>query len=387
MQETYPKKNKTNCRASMIASFLKKVREYCTDLQKTLRNLDLEKAVSLILGWGGIFSNAVGLFVAVFSNLSLLKEGHVVPFLRINTATAISLSVNIVLLSIFCYKKKDYKTFTIITIMINGLFNFPMMIVSIGFLFYFYYPILAAFIGFSGLKISQFFLSFLTIGIADILFLRSAKDGVDITVGTLSVVHAKYIIPPTVTFILINVLSFVLHQIYLQDKRKILENEEKLKKLANRDGLTGAYNRRILEEDLEVKDIKAIAMIDIDNFKSINDTYGHLKGDDVLISLVQLLYDARTFNFQVYRYGGEEFCILSCLPRNETLQLIEKFINDVRANLRVKGQPVTVSIGVSTDFSKLDKETMKVAADDYLYKAKKNGKNKACVDDVFMFEV
>jgi len=180
----------------------------------------------------------------------------------------------------------------------------------------------------------------------------------------------------------------------VQDISLQLELEQRLKALANTDALTGAYNRRYveklflhaLEEWSSENDNLAILMLDIDHFKSINDTYGHSTGDDVLVAFTQLCQ--RCLGDQGYfsRFGGEEF--LAVLPGMDLSSAVAS-AEHIRAEteaLRIdKGTgndiAFTVSIGVAV-YNKTEKETLDqlvYRADEALYRAKNTGRNQVCV--------
>lgn len=166
---------------------------------------------------------------------------------------------------------------------------------------------------------------------------------------------------------------------------------ERLELLAITDGLTGLFNHRHFRERIDEEFARAMrygldlscVIYDIDDFKLINDTFGHLNGDHVLQEI-----GARTLKFirktdVAARYGGEEFAIVMPQTGYEgALAQSERLLDELRLT-PYKGMPadqkVTVSIGVGV----LDRETMSDcealirAADSALYQAKRNGKNQA----------
>lgn len=175
------------------------------------------------------------------------------------------------------------------------------------------------------------------------------------------------------------------HEEFLCRVLKNIESQEMLitiRELAHRDPLTKAYNRRYLYEQGETLFRKfgaqgklSVVMIDLDNFKSVNDRYGHSVGDSLLIEVVEILKS----NFKqetVARYGGEEFTLLSTRPYSELVNDINHFMDVFRATQFTEHNLVkTCSVGVCNDplssFEKLIERS-----DQRLYKAKNTGKNK-----------
>lgn len=166
---------------------------------------------------------------------------------------------------------------------------------------------------------------------------------------------------------------------------EITKTQNRLKKQAFTDSLTGVFNRVqmpfCLEEAIEKNREKGIAsticLIDIDNFKTINDTYGHDAGDKVLMALSRCILSIIDTGDTLFRIGGEEFLILL---KDRNAEDGGKTAESVRAAVAklpiLKNHPVTISVGVSevqTDYTY--REWMKLT-DDKLYAAKRNGRNK-----------
>ena len=127
-----------------------------------------------------------------------------------------------------------------------------------------------------------------------------------------------------------------------------------------------------------------IAILDIDNFKKINDTYGHIVGDNVLKQFVQIIITITLSSDIVCRYGGEEFVIIfTKTSREGAIRAAEKIREKVEKhqflfNEEIKDVHVTVSIGFAAfdDDCGKEKNNILMIADERLYKAKKAGKNK-----------
>lgn len=163
---------------------------------------------------------------------------------------------------------------------------------------------------------------------------------------------------------------------------------EEIQQIAIRDALTGLYNRRGLFEVAEREIDRALryqrplslCLLDIDHFKQVNDTYGHLVGDEVLVKLAQILnHNIRTIDV-AGRYGGEEFILLAVENDIESAgKLAErlcKFIAGRPMAGSVQGVTITVSIGVVQMSDSLsDLPTLIQAADQALYLAKHSGRN------------
>ncbi len=164
-----------------------------------------------------------------------------------------------------------------------------------------------------------------------------------------------------------------------------LEKQNKsLVELSIRDQLTGVYNRRhfisILNSELEYfktyKQHFYLLMIDIDDFKQINDKHGHLFGDDVLRKVAQQLVISTREHDIIARYGGEEFvAVISHLNPDDSLTISERIRSNIsKLDLRYNAK-VTVSIGITSNIESDSIEEVIERADKMLYKAKHSGKN------------
>jgi diguanylate cyclase (GGDEF)-like protein len=187
----------------------------------------------------------------------------------------------------------------------------------------------------------------------------------------------------SVYMILKDIENISLKLLYLLNKISL----DNISNIALKDSLTGFFNRHILDTVLakEISRVKrynyklSIIMIDLDNFKKINDTYGHLVGDEVLMHFARVVKSNLRESDYAFRYGGEEFLIL--LPHTDldgavtVAERIRKQIEDYKFPVAKK---ITVSCGVK-ELINLDNPYLDIEmADRYLYIAKKSGKNK-CV--------
>lgn len=164
--------------------------------------------------------------------------------------------------------------------------------------------------------------------------------------------------------------------------RKQENTSEFLAGLSIRDGLTGIYNRRFLDMQLANKISKlkedvygkfSMVMIDVDNFKKFNDTQGHQAGDELLKELAKLFTESLRDGDVVYRYGGEEFCMmLDGANKKEAVMVCER----IRTMVELYAS-VTISMGVSTFPNDAEiMEDLIAKADEAMYTAKETGKNK-----------
>lgn len=160
----------------------------------------------------------------------------------------------------------------------------------------------------------------------------------------------------------------------------IRRNDQRLVNMAKTDSLTGLVNRRGFNEALS----KVLSrnkgkqlflfLVDIDNFKQINDSHGHLIGDQILIRVATLLKEA--FTHTVARWGGDEFAGFHIGEREETLNLVNNFLSAVRTDAVLAPYEVTVCFGI-TGYKEGDSaNTLLYRADRALYVAKELGKDR-----------
>jgi len=220
-----------------------------------------------------------------------------------------------------------------------------------------------------------------------IIFITCLSSEEDESIG-LSLGAVDYLIKP---FRLAILCQRVAIHLELKRQRDLLNRQSLV------DGLTGIPNRRAFDERLDMEWRRAkrtgeqlsLVMIDIDNFKNYNDTYGHLAGDDCLRRVARILAESlnRPGDF-VARYGGEEFaCILPGIDDEGLMAVAER----LRANVAALQIPhaaatvpipwVTVSIGATIydPARETDHDTIIALADQQLYRAKREGRNRSCM--------
>ena len=169
----------------------------------------------------------------------------------------------------------------------------------------------------------------------------------------------------------------------------LLRVNEELDRMAALDGLTGLFNRRatlarfdeLCRLSIRYKQPVACAMIDVDHFKRVNDSFGHAAGDDVLVDMARTLRASLRESDIIGRMGGEEFVVL--LP-NQTVTTSKPLLDRLRSNIADTPVPTcagpirfTISTGVS-DSQQFgwDTKRMLAGADEALYRAKHGGRNR-----------
>lgn len=180
----------------------------------------------------------------------------------------------------------------------------------------------------------------------------------------------------------IDTFNFIISEFLSIYKLKYIYTEQVYKSCV--DSLTGLYNRHQFDIGLEQEFNRAqryktpfsIAMIDIDYFKNINDTFGHQFGDYVLEEISTITQHAFRKTDIIYRYGGEEIVIIMPETDSEHAYLPLERLREKISSHDFRGQNVTVSIGIGDYQENLSAKDILKQADNMLYKAKSNGRNR-----------
>lgn len=173
-------------------------------------------------------------------------------------------------------------------------------------------------------------------------------------------------------------------------EQKVKARTESLQQLANTDQLTQINNRRAILDRLDYEFQKfqrqprslSVLMLDIDHFKAINDTFGHLEGDKMLVAVAQLIAGACRQTDSVGRYGGEEFLVVLPETSMEDAKDLAERMRLSMVDCRTKnGDALTCSIGVATLQEGQGILELIQVADDRVYTAKRRGRNQVVFAD------
>ncbi len=193
-------------------------------------------------------------------------------------------------------------------------------------------------------------------------------------------------------------LAQLLERVQESDRAKAQLLEElgvktqQLEVMVKQDSLTGVHNRRFLEQVLELEfqkaqlndDLLSLALLDLDNFKSINDQFSHHVGDQVLCTVGQLMRNCVRAKDVAARYGGEEFVLALPKASLEQAQVIcerlRKSIEEYPWDEIHPRLKVTASIGIAVNSEVQNHEKLLQLADEQMYRAKRNGKNRVVTE-------
>lgn len=203
-----------------------------------------------------------------------------------------------------------------------------------------------------------------------------------------------FVLNAITAFLVVSVLIYMFFSAVLRDKEKLKLQNDRLSELANRDSLTQLLNRRAMKQRLEIAaDRKqnnnvefVIAIVDVDDFKQINDKYGHDCGDMVLKNVVGVIKENVRETDYVSRWGGDEILILfNKSSMSGVVSCVERIHNEIE-NFRFEynGEPliVTITAGICQSDNYFMYQDVILEADRRLYDGKHKGKNRIVYETV-----
>ncbi|MBR5646813.1 MAG: GGDEF domain-containing protein [Treponema sp.] len=339
----------------------------------------LNKRISLVMLMCAIIGNVLGAFESFFIELPLVAK--ILPVCAV---------VILTILLILGFKTEKTRAFNFVSIFITTSVIFPLMFFANGGFqsgMPFYLLVSSVFIVF-GLKGAARIILFI-IDIAEIIVLCFVYFHYPQIFPVIAPEVQAFDISASlvVAFLVMYSFAYFVRLQHEYDNRKIKELSELYKLQANTDELTNLYNRRYFKDFLKIAISTLgdtgqlhLAMFDIDDFKVINDKFGHLYGDEVLKKFAAILIEESHDNIFACRYGGEEFLIL--IPKKtskQALEVVERILQKTRDRIIYdEKHSVTVSAGFITYKNNMTYDVLLQTVDANLYKAKFSGKDRVC---------
>lgn len=216
----------------------------------------------------------------------------------------------------------------------------------------------------------------------DLFFVPNAYHGVETVVNYIAIYGIM------IVAYLFGYISIDFHELNSMIIQNQAMTNDRLREKIKTDSMTGLYNReqmfieidRAILNNIENNSNFCFAMIDIDDFKTVNDTYGHIKGDAVLMRLSELILKYCSKGDMACRFGGDEFAVVFNNKRITEAQRITQKISKAFAasSYDFTDEKITISAGISEYRPGMTGEELFDAADDKLYSAKEEGKNRVC---------
>jgi diguanylate cyclase (GGDEF)-like protein len=307
--------------------------------------------------------------VAIISIVTLIPFA-VYRLMQGQTYVALFEISGIILVSIIGYyvwktRNTNIAAFALSSIVLSGLVAINYILDSS--LLFWLFPAILAIYFLNSLKTSFLLILTVIIGIFPLLLME--KNALEI---------AHIIVPLLITQIFSHIVTF-----------RIRQQHDRLDSLADRDGLTGALNRRSLDDRLDLLqnlyfrhkrkggNITSVILFDIDDFKEINDKYGHTESDNILIRLTDTIHKYIRKTDELYRYGDDEFVLVAnganLLKAAELAEKIRGLVESTQLSTKTN---ITASFGVA-EVQNLEKSNRWMErADDALFRAKRAGKNR-----------
>ena len=358
---------------------LRRMSNWIKEIYKELNfaNLSLEQATFFLVSVSGIFMSVVGVIGNSALNLGMITI--VIP------------ATNIVLNTIYIiYAVKTKKWFipAVLVASFATFILFPFLWFSTGGATGSTMPylLMAGFIVvimFQG-KIRTLILVATPVVFSIFIFLEMLYPDICIPYPSRQAHYIDLIIGLVTSFLATMTMAVIVLSRYRKAELESKELVRQLGELSVIDPLTEVYNRRMLTSSLQEEMRKCyengealtICLLDIDHFKQVNDVYGHLCGDEVLVTLARILKESVSECDMVGRYGGEEFFILlKGQPLDRALKTIEKLHKAIPEHDWQDVCTITISCGVSEYAHGMSYSDFLRTADHCLYKAKEAGRN------------
>ena len=349
---------------------------------RTIRNtifspkVSLEKRITYAMVFCAMVGEIIGFVESYLIGLPLIAV--LLPFIS---------SILLLVLSIWGFKTKKTKLFATISISITSLILFPLMFFANaglhgGMPYYFLVAVVCTALALRGkTRIILFILILAEYSFVFSLYHTHPE-------GFIQMSHDDAFVDQLCSMLIASLVlftfSFIVSKQNYHDRHKIEQLSKLYERQANTDELTGLYNRRYFNNFLKLAILTLgdtgklhIAMFDIDDFKYVNDKYGHPFGDTVLQKFADILSQTVENGVTACRYGGEEFLLL--IPKKnqeEALELVENVIKKTRETIILADKRfVTVSAGFMTCTEEMTYNMLLQEVDKKLYTAKKSGKN------------
>ncbi|EQF26694.1 diguanylate cyclase domain protein [Clostridioides difficile CD160] len=341
------------------------------------KELNLQERLFYLFCFAGVICSFLAFVAALFSSLpSISVWGSFFCFCIMS------------ILAIYSFKTRYVNVGRVVINIGLNLFLFPTLFfisggVNSGMILYFLLGICVISLTLDGYKrIVMLFISIIVYGVS--IFLAFNYPNLIISIGEsrISDTISSFII----VSLFLSVIMIIVLQEYSYERDKVYKLNEKLKRQAIVDDLTNLYNRRyliqyitsILEKPVEDR-ILSIVLFDIDDFKKVNDKYGHLCGNKVLIRFGQILTEEIGKDGIASRYGGEEFIIaMPNFTKDRAIEVAERIRVRVYSDKRLIElvNKITVSGGLEEYTRDMTIDKLVNGADKKLYIAKNNGKNR-----------
>lgn len=343
----------------------------------------LEKTLAYCAFYIGIIANVIGLMIrAVFFE-------NTVTVIFNTFATALSLVMVLLLGFVFIFKTKRYYSFILASVLMTACVNFPIMFFTNKTnIFSFYLSMMGSACGLLSIKNwkHSLIVGTLTIIIYEALIIFKGMTPTFIGLGLSNewfMQNFARLAPGVFSSFTFScaITSYSIHAFTKLNSKLIKQTEtDELTQVSNR----LSYNHEI---QLNADKITHCAMLDIDNFKRVNDIFGHSKGDFVLKTLCNIISECiqpEGQNLKLYRYGGEEFCLISYQTEEDFLRSLKKIWMAINWQFRIGDIKLTISMGAVNTKSKDINKAINVA-DKLCYKAKNNGRNQLWYEDDILF--